>query len=138
MDAAAVIKNIPLWDIKKRRELARSYLEASRSDGPNAAVAGEIFDAIWAYETELYRESRKPNGAIEWEPHKNQYIVRGYHDGELVATITYDATHRTLRKEVFVLRMGPDLFTKPANSPYHHIAQAREEAALLFESKGAS
>lgn len=86
---------------------------------------------IARFERELYAGRRKPFGALSWEPHENQWLIRGYDGDQEVAGIEYTASHTASRKKVFRLtvlgRRHADMF--------HHVDEARAVADELYRER---
>ncbi|SUZ33333.1 hypothetical protein ROE7235_03102 [Roseibaca ekhonensis] len=113
------------WDIARR---ATQWVE---DGGPNAERGAEALEDIAAYERARFVGKRIPIGALDWEPHEGQWLMRGFDGDKEVAGIEYTATHTASRKKVFRLtvlgRRHADMF--------HHVDEARACADELYRER---
>lgn len=114
-----------------RWEIARRATQWVEDGGPNAERGAEALEDIARFERELYAERRITIGALSWEPHEGQWLMRGFDGDQEVAGIEYTATHTASRKKVFRLtvlgRRHADMF--------HHVDEARAFADKLYRER---
>ncbi|MBW0157614.1 hypothetical protein [Sedimentimonas flavescens] len=135
MSQNPIIAKIPLMTREQRYAAAKNATRFLSLDDPRKADAEAILGAIDAYEIEYFEPRRMTVGLLEWEPHDGQYVMRGFYEGKVVATITYTDTHTAGRKNVFALRVGG----VERGELFHHVADAREASARIFaEERGTS
>ncbi|WP_147094984.1 hypothetical protein [Roseovarius sp. TE539] len=115
----------------KRWEIARRATQWVDDGGPNAERGAEALEEIARFERELYAHRRITIGALSWEPHEGQLLMRGFEGNEEVAGIEYTATHTASRKKVFRLTVlgqrHPEMF--------HRVEEARATADELYREK---
>jgi len=124
-----VLSRLPEMPVKKRRELSVEAHRLAKENGARAADARQVIAGIAAFELEMFLDSRKLVGQIEWEPFKKQHIKRGFDHDHVVSTIEYENTHKTKRKEVFqVYVLG-----KKCGDLFHNVADARIFGSEFYE-----
>lgn len=115
----------------KRWDIARRATQWVEDGGPNAERGAEALEEIARYERELYVQRRITIGALSWEPHEGQWLMRGFDGDQEVAGIEYTATHTASRKKVFRLTV---LGRRHAEM-FHHVDEARARADALFSER---
>jgi hypothetical protein len=126
-----LIALIPEMNRDQRYAAAKNATRIIETGDPRKADAEAALQAIESFEIDAFRPRRMKVGVLDWEPHDGQYVMRGFHGDEVVATITYTDTHTSRRKNVFELRVGGIL----RGDPFHHVADARTTGSRLFEEE---
>ena len=112
----------------KRHQLAQRATTWVEDNGRKADEGAQALDDIAAFERRLYADRRIYVGAIHWEPHDGQWLMRGFAGADEVAGIEYTATHTANRKNVFQLTvLGRRYPVK-----FHHVEEARNMASDIL------
>ncbi len=131
MQVKSLAERLRTMPPNKRWEIARRASQWVEDGGANAERGAEALEDISRFEGELYAERRITIGALSWEPHEGQWLMRGYDGDKEVAGIEYTATHTASRKEVFRLtvlgRRHADMF--------HHVDEARALAEEFYRGR---
>ncbi|WP_370285849.1 hypothetical protein [Pseudooceanicola nanhaiensis] len=131
MQVKTLAERLQTMSPQKRWEIARRATQWVEDGGSNAVKGAEALNDIADYERALYAGRRKPHGALSWEPHENQWLIRGYDGDQEVAGIEYTATHTSSRKKVFRLTV---LGQRHADM-FHHVEDARAAADEIYRER---
>ena len=130
----SLAERLATMPVNKRWGIARRATQWVEDGGHDAERGAEALEDIASFERELYAQRRITIGALSWEPHEGQWLMRGFDGDHQVAGIEYTATHTASRKKVFRLTV---LGQRHAEM-FHHVDEARTHADELYRERTTS
>ncbi|UTH47607.1 hypothetical protein KBW81_12920 [Loktanella salsilacus] len=121
-------ERLPHMPTNKRHQLAQRATTWVEDKCGKAYEGAQALGDIATFERRLYADRRIYVGALHWEPHDGQWLMRGFDGADEVAGIEYTATHTANRKNVFQLTV----LGQRTPVMFHHVEEARNMAADIY------